>query len=342
MDERGRHTRQEILTQPAAWTAALDVLKAKKGELASLRKGAYDQVLFTGCGSTYYLSLAAAARFQQLTARPARALPASELWLDPPACYSSGKTLLVAVSRSGETTETLAACDAFRTEARGDLLTFSCYPDRSLASLGRVNIVLESGQERSIAQTRAFTTLFLGTLALAALWAEDKARFSALDRLALSGARLLERCAPLAAELGQDPALDRFYWLGSGPRYGLAAEASLKMKEMSLSHSEPFHFLEFRHGPKSMLTPSTLVIGFRSSANASPEQAVLKEAQALGARLLAVAEDHADVALESGVDEAIRDVLYLPVAQLLAFESSLRKGLDPDRPNNLDAVVRLS
>ena len=342
MTERGMYTRQEILSQPAAWTAALAVLKASKGELVSLSRGAYAQILFTGCGSTYYLSLAAAARFQQLASRPARALPASELWLDPQACYSPGKTLLVAVSRSGETTETLAACDAFRTEARGDLLTFSCYPERRLASLGRVNIVLESGQERSIAQTRAFTTLLLGTLALAAVWAEDEALFSALDLLAPSGARLLERCAPLAAELGQDQSLDRFYWLGSGPRYGLAAEASLKMKEMSLSHSEPFHFLEFRHGPKSMITPSTLVIGFRSSANAGQEQAVLTEAQAIGARLLSVAEDHADVALESGVDEAIRDVLYLPAAQLLAFERSLRKGLDPDRPNNLDAVVRLS
>ena len=113
------------------------------------------------------------------------------------------------------------------------------------------------------------------------------------------------------------------------------------MKEMSLSHSEPFHFMEFRHGPKSMVTPSTLLIGFRSSANASREEAVLKEAQAIGARLLTVAEDRADVQMDSGADEAIRDVLYLPIGQLLAFERSLSKGLDPDRPNNLDAVVRI-
>ncbi len=341
MDERGKYTREEILSQPAAWLAALDVLKARRDELSSLGRGAYDQVLFTGCGSTYYLSLAAAALLQQLTASPARALPASELWLYPRACYSAGKTLLVAVSRSGETTETLAACESFLAEARGDLLTFSCYPERKLASLGRVNIVLESGQERSIAQTRAFTTLFLGTVALAALWARNEALFSGLDHLAACGGRLLDRYAPLAAELGQDDALDRFYWLGSGPRYGLACEASLKMKEMSLSHSEPFHFMEFRHGPKSMVTPTTAVVGFRSSVNGSHEEAVLREAQAIGARLLTVAEDHADVLIDSGADEAIRDVLYLPIGQLIAFERSLSKGLDPDRPNNLDAVVRL-
>ena len=202
MDERGTYTREEILSQPAAWIAALDVLKARKSELASLSRGGYDQVLFTGCGSTYYLSLAAAALFQHLTGKPARAFPASELWLYPRACYSAGKTLLVAVSRSGETTETLAACESFPAEARGDLLTFSCYPERKLASMGRVNVVLESGQEQSIAQTRAFTTLFLGTVALAALWSHDEALLSGLDLLAGCGARTPRALCPSCQTAG--------------------------------------------------------------------------------------------------------------------------------------------
>ena len=64
---------------------------------------------------------------------------------------------------------------------------------------------------------------------------------------------------------GGDLTLDRFYFLGSGPRYGLACEVNLKMKEMTLTHSEPFHFLEFRHGPKSMVCESALVAGLLGS-----------------------------------------------------------------------------
>ncbi len=77
----------------------------------------------------------------------------------------------MAVSRSGETTETLRACQAFLTDKRGELLTLSCYGDMPLAKLGTLNLVFPSGQEQSVAQTRAFSTLYLGTVALACLWA---------------------------------------------------------------------------------------------------------------------------------------------------------------------------
>ena len=148
--------------------------------------------------------------------------------------------------------------------------------------------------------------------------------------------------ASLAAELGCDPSLERFYWLGSGARHGLACELSLKMKEMSLTHSEPFHFMEFRHGPKSMVTPQALVVGLRSSHSSAHEMAVLQDVRTLGGRVLDMAEDGSDVRFVSGLAEAVRDVLYLPVGQLIAFERSLSKGLNPDRPTNLDTVVKLS
>jgi glucosamine--fructose-6-phosphate aminotransferase (isomerizing) len=121
----------------------------------------------------------------------------------------------------------------------------------------------------------------------------------------------------------------------------LACELSLKMKEMSLSHSEPFHFMEFRHGPMSMVTPSTLLIGLLSEQNRAQEQAVLDEMAQRGARVLVMADTGADVSFQSGVDEAARNVLCLPIGQLIAFERALHKSLDPDRPHNLTAVVRL-
>jgi len=113
------------------------------------------------------------------------------------------------------------------------------------------------------------------------------------------------------------------------------------MKEMSLSHSEPFHFMEFRHGPKSMVAPSALVIGLLSTLNAEYESAVMDDVTQLGGRILDMAEADARVRFESGLAEAVRDVLYLPFGQLVAFERSLSRKLNPDHPNNLDSVVKL-
>jgi glucosamine--fructose-6-phosphate aminotransferase (isomerizing) len=174
--------------------------------------------------------------------------------------------------------------------------------------------------------------------------------FDSLGRLPEVGSRLLNDYASLAAELGRDSTLERFYWLGSGPRHGLACELSLKMKEMSLTHSEPFHFMEFRHGPKSMVNAQALVIGLRSSCNAAHEVAVLEDVLALGGRVLDMAEEEPElssrgadqrICFHSGMDETVRAILYLPVGQLIAFERSLSKGLNPDRPINLDSVVKL-
>jgi glutamine---fructose-6-phosphate transaminase (isomerizing) len=338
---RGEFTYQEIITQPEAWAAALEVLKTRRTEIESIWRKDFTQILFTGCGSTYYLSLAAAALAQELTGIPARGLPASELWLHPQACYPHhGRVLLVAVSRSGETTETLRACQAFKQGLYGKLVTVSCYADMPLARMGDLNLVFPSGQEQSVAQTRAFTTLYLACTGLAAFWSGQGSEvFIGLPE---AGVNVIEAANLPARTLGQDGSFDRFYFLGSGPRYGLACEINLKMKEMSLSHSEPFHFPEFRHGPISMVTPSTLVVGLLSETNRAVELAVLEDARALGGRTLTIGEASADLDFASGMQEIFRNVLYLPVGQLLAFERSLAKGLNPDRPNNLDSVVKLS
>jgi glucosamine--fructose-6-phosphate aminotransferase (isomerizing) len=340
--EIGQFTRQEIFSQPEAWAAALEVFNENRRSILDLApRKHFDHIIFTGCGSTYYLALSAAALSQQLIGIPSRAFPASELWLYPGASFVDRKALLVAISRSGETTETLRACEAFLEEERGSLLTLSCYDQMPLARMGTLNIVLPSGQERSVAQTRAFSTLYLLTVALTSLWAGRMELIASLSHLPEAGRRILELAKPQAAMIGTDDTIDRFYWLGSGPRFGLAAELSLKMKEMSLSHSEPFHFLEFRHGPKSMVTGSSLVLGLQSLVNAENELAVLDDVNALGGRVVELAQAAGFSHAVSGLDEAIYNVLYLPFGQMIAFERSLSKGLNPDLPNNLDPVVIL-
>jgi glucosamine--fructose-6-phosphate aminotransferase (isomerizing) len=343
MSQYSHHTWREIQSQPESWAAALDLLQAHAGELRALASaGGYDSVVFTGCGSPYYMALAAAASFQDLTGRPARGVPASEIWLNQRAALASGgRALLIALSRSGETTETLRAVEAFRAAGRGDVLTLSCYPGRQLTALGDVNLVFTSGQEHSMAQTRAFSVLYLATVGLAALWAGDQALIDELGRLPPICRRLLDDSAQLTHDLGADAAIDRFYFLGSGPRYGLACELSLKMKEMSISHSEPFHFMEFRHGPRAMAGPGALLVGLVSEANQAHELAVLDDMRGQGARVLAIGERAADLSFESSLSPAARDLLYLPVGQLLGFERALRNGCNPDQPENLAAVVVL-
>ena len=346
MSTVGTHTDHEIQSQPESWRTALEVLNQERGTLTAFGHDLLStpgaSLIVIGCGSTYYLAQAAAAAIQAHAGIPARALPASEVWLNALAMPKGSRTGLIAVSRSGETTETFRACEAFRSHGLGPILTLSCYPGRELTTAGDLNLVLPSGQEESVAQTRAFSTLYLGTLALAAFWGNDEALWQELARTPDVGAEVLERSRNLAEALGGDLSLERFYFLGSGLRYGLAGEISLKMKEMSLSHSEPFHVLEFRHGPMSMVTPDTLVVAQLSDAQADEERAVIDDMRKLGARILTIAEADADFALESGLDETARSLLSLPIGQRLAFARSVAKGLNPDRPHNLETVVTLA
>lgn len=337
----GQHTRQEIFSQPEAWQSALDIAKQQTQSLRDFfRAGRYESLIFTGCGSTYYLALAASALYRELSGGVSSALPASEIWLYPQSAYSpSRRTLLVAISRSGTTTETLQACESFR--KHGDIVTLSCYPDSTLAQLGTVNLVLPSGQEQSVAQTRAFTTLYITATAMIAAWLEKDTLLDELLRLPEAGRRLLAIYQHLAHIYGNDSAIERLYFLGSGLFYGLAAELSLKMKEMSLSHSEPFHFMEFRHGPQSMISPETLLVGLHSERQLVRERAVLADMGKGSVKTLTLGEAATDIAFNSGLSEPARGALYLPIGQLLAFERAISRGLDPDHPRNLDHVVRL-
>ncbi|HMR97781.1 MAG TPA: SIS domain-containing protein [Anaerolineales bacterium] len=348
MQPTNYHTYNEIKTQTEAWAQALDVVRVSD----SPKAGDYNQVIFIGCGSTYYLSLAAAALYAELTGRSARAVPASELLLNLRA--SVGRIgnppmrdgiphhdLLVAISRSGTTTETIKAVEKFKAEKRGDVLVISNY-DEVLSRLADINIVIAEGQEQSVAQTRSFASMYVAVTALCAKMAGREDLISAMADLPRIGNWVIGNYEAWAKRIGENLSFDRFYFLGSGIRYGLACEVNLKMKEMTLTHSEPFHFLEFRHGPMSMVNQNTVVVGMLSEANRAHEAKVLEEMVALGGTVSTVGEKEADVSFESNIPEEVRGVLYLPVLQLMAFYRSLAKGLNPDRPNNLTAVVKLN
>lgn len=346
MLDRGQHTYSEIVTQADAWAGSLAAVGEQAAAIGDWLNRPWGETVFTGCGSTYYLSLTAAVIWRRWTRLAARGVPGSEAWLFPDtALPATAAPLLVAVSRSGETTETLRAVDVYEARHGRDWLTIGCYEGRPLGERAPLAVIGRATEEESVAQTRSFTAMLVMAQAVASLMAgRDLAPLGALPDAAR---RLIGQYEPLAKMLGEDMTIQRFTFLGSGVYYGLACEAMLKMKEMSLSGSEAFHSLEFRHGPKSVVGPDMLVVGLVSDETRDQEAAVLAEMRDLGAKVLAIAEDAEGLAadyhisLASGLDDATRAPLALPVLQLLAYYRATAKGLDPDRPTNLTTVVTL-
>jgi len=345
----GEYTYQEIKEQPQTWSASLSRAHNQYEQFKKYLLEPQKSVLFTGCGSTHYLSLSAAARWQALAGISARGVPASEIWLYSESILSKDAPLLVAVSRSGETTETIQAVQVYKSRYHLDPVVISCYPDNPLVKTSPHVILTTDAEEKSVAQTKSFTSMLL------------LAQYLALQSSPVSNS-LEEQMGKLPAVLGQlfqkyeaniksltgNKKLEKFVFLGSGINYGLASEAMLKMKEMSLSISEVFHFMEFRHGPMSMVAEDTLVIGLLDDATAEKELKVLNEMRSIGATTLAVGEslqsDQADYVFElnSGVDALVRGPLYIPLLQLLAYYRAMHNGLDPDSPRNLSVFVDLS
>lgn len=346
MTSRGQHTFAEIMSQATAWSAALAEFQGRVEQVqAAWDDAAPTRVLFTGCGSTYYLSLIAASILQGLTGIPARGVPASELVLFPHHVTADpGRTLLVAISRSGTTSETIAAVSRFRQMGGRRVWCVTCYPDTPLAQESDLVLPAEAAQEESVAQTRSFSTMLVLVQALAATVAHEP--LDALLSLPPAGEALLEATAGEMEVLGNRLELCRYFFLGSGPQYGVACEAMLKLKEMSITHSEAYHALEFRHGPKAMVDGETLAVGLLSRRAFDHERAVLMETGEMAATILALspAEPIAgaiNVQLPTALPEWTLPPLYLPPLQLLAYHRAMAKGLDPDRPRHLEAVVVL-
>lgn len=352
MESRGEHTLKEILTQADVWRVALEeVFFRKEGIEKFFRDRYFEEVIFIGCGSTHYLAKTSAVLWQEMTGTRALAFPSSELILFPSASLVGGKTvLLVAISRSGETTETLQAVRKFKERGQNGVVAITCYEESSLTKEADLTLISRGGKEKSIAQTRSFASMLVAVMALSVMVAGDTAIWESLKTLPAIGERIISSGKELARELGESSKFQSFFFLGSGQLYGLACEAMLKMKEMSLSYSEAFHFLEFRHGPKSMIEETSLVVGLLSSSARQEELAVLAEMKTLGARVLTIADNTSDECLRasdytfffnSSLSSVAVGVLYLPFLQLLAYYKSMAKGLNPDAPRHLESVVRL-
>ncbi|QNI35954.1 SIS domain-containing protein [Edaphobacter albus] len=342
-------TLQEIHTQPEVWNQSLDHLSS--ADLAGLTSG-YDpqntEWVFVGCGTSFYLAQAAAFSLSQIAGVSTHALPASEILLFPSLSLPRGPKAYfpVLISRSGHTSEVLQVAEYLQSQ-KVEFLAITC-DGQELANMTSRVLKLPT-HEKSTVMTSSFTSMLLGLQFLAATLAGETSFLDSLRSLPKDLSRLLDTYSSKVQDFAQTN-LDDVAFLGQGALYPIASETALKVMESSSTYAQYFHTLEFRHGPKSIVGPTTLVGALVSESGYKFEAPVLREMKELGAITMAVANAATDdlrgsadllIELNLTAPELARLVVYVVWGQLFGSYRGLAKGLDPDNPKNLTRVVTL-
>lgn len=352
MQHTNSHTWNEMHSQAAVWQTVFDEIpgNAVVGEMVR-SAGSQREWIFIGCGTSFYLAEAAAISWTLLTGQPARAIPASEILLFPRLVQAEGAGLqAVVISRSGRTSEAVRAAQVLRGALRITTVGITCADKSELEAACDATIVLRAADEQSTVMTRSFTSMLLTLQALAA---QCGGNTGFVDQLRAMAKAFVLRIPAIAEQLESFVAAHAFadyIFLGQGPFHGIAREAALKVMEMSCSYSQFFHALEFRHGPKAIVSPATCLTFFVSDSARQPETEVLEEMRELGGVIVAVCNQategirraaHLVVELNVSANELVRLAPSIVPGQFFGYFSGLAKGLNPDQPKNLTRVVIL-
>jgi glucosamine--fructose-6-phosphate aminotransferase (isomerizing) len=346
------HTWSEVLSQGSVWQSVIHELSESR-VIETILHESQDrrEWVFIGCGTSFYLAEAAAISWTILTGQPARAVPASEVLLYPGLLRAAGQQLqAVVISRSGRTSEAVRAAAVLRQDLEIPTIGITCAQSSELEQACDRSIVLRAADEQSTVMTRSFTSMLLGLQVLAARRARNAAFPTALRAMAEAFAPRIRVLADQMESFVRRHTFADYVFLGQGPFHGIAREAALKVMEMSCSYSQFFHALEFRHGPKAIVSPATCLTFFLSDTAQAAEAEVLSEMKDLGGVTLAVC-NHATADVRRSSDLVVElDVqggelaLLAPgivPCQLLGYFTGLQKGLNPDQPKNLSRVVIL-
>lgn len=348
----GGYSLAEILSQPECWSACLAQLQEKSyvEHLLEPFRGSAEW-LFVGCGTSYYLAMAAASNWSALTGQRARAIAASELLLFPDAVLAGSEKLAAAViSRSGRTSEAVRAAEILERRKGIRTLAVTCTPDQPLEQIATRTLLLQAAREESTVMTRSFTSMLIGLQYLAAATAQDGRMIEALRQLPTAAKTFPAQLNRRVSEFVSSRQFEDYVCLGQGPFYGLACESALKLTEMSVSYAQSFHTMEFRHGPKSIVSPETLIVFLLSERGFDAECEVLREIKELGGATFTITNRanelvraSSDLVIELGMDlpEFARVAPFVFGTQLAGLYTGLKKGLDPDHPRNLSSVVVL-
>jgi len=285
----------EIASQPALWRKAAAMAPA----VAALLPAPGEPAAAIGCGTSHHIARAYAALREDSDQGTTDAAIASEL--SPHRSYGR----VVAISRSGTTTEVLRTLEALK--GRAATVAVTAVPGSPVASSADEAVVLDFANEQAVVQTRFATT------ALALLRAHTGDR---LETAIADGEAALARALPV-----EPSEFKQFVFLGQGWTVGLASEAALKLREAASAWTEAYPAMEYRHGPISAAGPGTLVW-----AVGPVDPSVLADAADTGATI---------------VDAGSDPMAELVLIQRMAVELAEAHGLDPDHPKHLTRSVVL-
>ena len=282
-----------------------------------------------GCGTSYNLALSVASALNRAGVS-AIAVPAGEWEIRPDTYVSTGtKVEVIALSRSGETTETVAAAVASR--ARGHrVLSITCEPSSALCAPAHEVIEFDTHPEEGIVMTASASLMLLAGFALAGLPVDD-----ALTTRAEVGMKALQ-----SLNLSEFHKRSHVVFLGAGANYGIALEGALKLQEMAICYTQAFHPGEYRHGPVSLVDERTAAVMLYHPDTATAEADLVVELQEKGAFVLGIGGP-GDMTVPIGSDGDCGGVEALPALQILGELYARHKGIDTTAPRHLTKVVML-
>ena len=352
---------KEIFEQPAAIADTLDGLLADDHVLtAALGPGAESQlplirnIHIVACGTSYHAGMVARYWIEEQTGLPCQVEVASE-YRYRQVCVPEG-TLLIAISQSGETADTLAALRYAREQQYLGTLAICNVPGSSLVREADWRLLTHAGPEIGVASTKAFTTQLTALLWLTTALAQVRERAPEIIAANVRALRSLParisdtlELSPAIAELAkQFQAKHHALFLGRGPHYPIAMEGALKLKEISYIHAEAYAAGELKHGPLALVDDDMPVVSVAPSDSLLEKlKSNLQEVRARGGQLINFACERA--ALDDGegithiampwVYETVSPILYTIPLQLLSYHVALIKGTDVDKPRNLAKSV---
>lgn len=314
-------TETVIVEQFPYWDKALGANGAtERGEI----------LVYVGCGTSYYLAQALAAHANH-AGRPAIAVPGAE-WLNRPQFFWPDwtKTHVVAISRSGETSETVAA--ARHSRAHGAFVTgLTVEPDSALAKNSDSVLASPTHPDEGIVMTVSASLMLLMGLQMIG------------TSLPSSVVGTAERLAKALSDALPEAVLSRSHvvFLGGGPLYGIASEGALKLMEMSQVMTQAFHPLEYRHGPISLVDEKTAAVMLYSADQKDAEATLVRELQDKGAFVIGLGGP-GDLSLPVDASQETAGLVLLPALQILGERAAQSRNLDTVSPRHLTKVVMLA
>lgn len=350
MKQNTEQTYREIYAQPESFQAINQTLPTIFSVLDKVFAEKWDELIFTGCGTSLYLAQTAAFAFSSQCGIPAKGVPCSELFFFPTAFAGNGrKTLVLPITRKSYTTEVRMAIDKIRTVEGVKTLAITC--DADSAAYNDFMILSPDTAEDSVIMTRSFTSMVYLSTVLALYAAGKKADVEKMAKGYPEMAReLLPQTEAVARSIMEKrPDLNLFITLGQGENYGVANECMNKMKEMGIANSEAYYTLEYRHGPMSLVDEHTLIVLLGNDESIDYDAKLMKQMKGFGAVTLAIGQNAA--ARYPGCDYYLSltqqrsSLEYAAVigfiGQFLGYEIARQKGIDADSPRHLTQAIVL-